>query len=188
MEPRPAERREVIMGGIGGQGLLVAGQLLGQMAVSRYKHVVEYPVYQGTQQRGGSNECTVVMSDEEIDSPMIDRAEAVLIFDISRLKEFQKMVLPGGILIVNGTDAEAEVETEAGRVLWIPAMKLALDAGSTRAMNLVLLGAYIEATKAFPIEMAVEALRENFGDREDVLSHNTKALLEGAKAVASMKH
>ena len=63
MEPGTAERHEVIMGGIGGQGLLVAGQLLGEMAVSRYKHVLEYPLYQGTQQRGGSNECTVIMSE-----------------------------------------------------------------------------------------------------------------------------
>jgi len=93
-----ASRHDVIMTGVGGKGVLTAGLLLAQAGMARYRNVLWFPSYQAAM-RGGPSECTVILSDEDIASPILTQAQALVVMDSSQLRAFEGRVKPGGILI-----------------------------------------------------------------------------------------
>lgn len=178
-------RHEVIIAGLGGRGVLMAGQLLAQAALSQYQGVVYFPSY-ATAMRGGSVECTVILSKKRIGSPGLTRAEALVIMDASQLKDFENRLQPGGLLILENSRLESgqEVKRQDVRVINVPALKMAAELGDVRAANLILLGAYIRATKALsPEYIEAELERRLIGRGEEaLLSFNKKAFRAGLEA------
>ena len=181
MEPR---RFEVIMAGVGGKGVLMAGELLARAALSMYPHVSWLPSYTGAM-RGGPCECTVILSDDEIASPIVSRVDAVVVMEPSELKSFLGRLQPGGLLVLESAGLEEGVDREDIRVLEVPGVAAASRVGNPQTANLVLLAAYIEATKAVPLELVETELEKRLKGSEDILATNRAALVEGTKIAAN---
>ncbi|MDY7037882.1 MAG: 2-oxoacid:acceptor oxidoreductase family protein, partial [Thermodesulfobacteriota bacterium] len=132
-------RYEVLLAGLGGGGVLLAGEFLARAATSQYEHVLWYPYY-GAQQRGGPSQCFVIFSEQKIASPYVSRPHAVVVLEQSQFKPFEEWVRPGGIMITESLELSAEAERKDIRVLKIPAIQKAIESGDKRASNIILLG------------------------------------------------
>lgn len=160
----------------------MAGQLLAQAGVSQYRNVVYFPSY-ATAMRGGVVECTVILSHRRIGSPVLTQAEALVIMDVSQLQYFENRLQPRGFLILESSRLESGqgAKRQDVRVINVPALKMATDLGDTKTTNLILLGAYIRATKALsPQYIEAELERRLLGRGEEaLLSLNKKAFRAG---------
>lgn len=174
-------RHECIFGGIGGKGVLVSGKIVADAAMHQYPNIVWYPAY-GSAMRGGTSECTVILSNDLIACPVMLQAEVVLVIAPSELKNFIARVKPGGLLIVEGTDPlPVKIERTDIKVLEVPGVKIATQLGDLRAANLVLVGAYIGATGAISPEIMEEDIVKKLGGSKQVQENNKKAFREGMK-------
>jgi 2-oxoglutarate ferredoxin oxidoreductase subunit gamma len=177
MERGSSTRHEVIMSGIGGKGILVAGQLLAEVGIQKYKYVTWTPTYFAAM-RGGSCECTVILSSEKITSPLLTKAEVVIVFEPSQLKDFEVRVKQNGILITESTGL-LEVKRQDIRIVKVPATETAVKLGGIMAANLVLLGTYVEITKVIPPELVEIEIEQKFSGDEKKLSLNKQAFRQG---------
>ncbi|MBI4619924.1 MAG: 2-oxoacid:acceptor oxidoreductase family protein [Desulfobacterales bacterium] len=178
MEEKSNSRTDVIMAGLGGMGVLIAGQILAWAALKKYQHVSWLPSY-GVEKRGGLCECTVIFSDQDIASPLIDRAQTVVVFDGSQLKTFEPRVLPGGMILVESSGLEDEQERRDYELVKIPGVEIAVSMGIRQVSNLILLGAYISIRDAMPSELIEKELGRRFGTKKTILECNQKAFRQG---------
>ena len=176
-------RHDVIMAGVGGRGVLMAGLLLAQAGMTEYGTVLWFPSYASTM-RGGPCECTVILSNNSIASPMLSRAQAVIVMEASQAEPFENRVQPGGIAVVESTGLSEKMGRDDITTLYIPAVEKAVALGNAQVANLLLLGAYIETTRVVSPE-AIDRVLENRlagRGREQLLTLNKRALREGMKA------
>lgn len=180
---------DVIIAGFGGQGVLLLGNLLTYSAMEAGCHVTYMPVY-GVEMRGGTANCTVVISDQEIGSPVIHHPVTAVIMNKPSLLRFGPMVQPGGWLFINSSliDAEEKDYPEAKTIL-VPTMELAAKAGDQRLYNMSMLGAMIEETRVLSQEAVVKALSRVLDKRyHRMIPINTAAMEEGAKFIRERKN
>lgn len=177
-------RYDVIMTGVGGKGVLTAGLLLAQVGMNQYKNVLWFPSYQAAM-RGGPCECTVVLSDDDIASPILSQTQSLIVMDVTQLRSFQDRVRPAGLLLIEKAGLKEKVSRSDVRVVEVPAVELALNMGDSQASNLILLGAYIQLTGAIPLSLMEKELEKRFAGKEKALAVNKKALNEGARLVAA---
>jgi 2-oxoglutarate ferredoxin oxidoreductase subunit gamma len=175
-------RFEVIMAGIGGQGVLTAGQLLAEAAMVDYTYVTWLPSYRAAV-RGGASECTVIFSREEIASFLLSQAEVVIAMAVSQLSIFLDRVKPKGALIFETAGLKEEMKRTDIQLFPIPAIEMANRMGNIQAANLILLGSYLEITKALPIERIHFQLEKKFVGRARALAFNKEALEKGVERV-----
>ena len=177
----------VIFAGLGGHGALTFGQFLAEAAATKYKNVSLFPYY-ATVMRGGESESTVTASNEEIDSPIAYEMETAIATSPTMFRVIEKRMNPGGTLIIDNSVIPEKAERKDLRVFYIPASRVATEKlGEPLAANLVLMGAYLEATKVFPVEL-VEAMMDQGlkgTSKEKFLPTNKKAIREGQKLIAS---
>ena len=171
------------MAGVGGRGVMLISKLIAEAAFLRYKYVTWSPSY-FTTMRGGSAQGTVVFSNEDIASPIIDKAEVVVVVDPSQINDFVSRVKPGGTIIIESSGVEDKVDRKDINVIDIPATKIAQEKmGSVQAANLILLGAYMQLIKDVTVELVEQILQKKFASNERGLSLNINALREGVKLV-----
>jgi 2-oxoglutarate ferredoxin oxidoreductase subunit gamma len=175
-------RFEVIMAGIGGQGVLTAGQLLAEAAMADYAYVTWLPSYRAAV-RGGASECTVVFSRGEIASFLLSQADVVIVMAISQLPTFLNRVKPKGSLIFETAGLKEEIRRTDIQLFPIPAIETANSMGNIQAANLILLGAYLEITQALPIERIHAQLEKKFVGKARALAFNKEALEKGVEIV-----
>lgn len=132
--------RATVLAGFGGQGLLFAGQVLAQAGMLEGRHVTWLPSY-GPEMRGGTAWCTVIVADRPIGSPIVDRADIVVALNPPSLAKFERLIAPGGLLVINDSLVEAETARTDIEVLRIPASVLAREAGDERVISIIALGA-----------------------------------------------
>jgi 2-oxoglutarate ferredoxin oxidoreductase subunit gamma len=174
-------QQEVIIAGFGGQGVLFAGQLLSYTALDQGKEVTWIPSY-GPEMRGGTANCTVVISDEEIGSPLVNRPTAVLAMNLPSLEKFENLVKEGGVLVVNASMVNREVQRKDIKVVSIPANEIAQEIGSERAVNMVMLGALLGNLDLLSLDAVDEALNNHLPERhKKFLPMNKEALRRGAE-------
>ena len=173
---------EIIIAGFGGQGALFAGQMLAYAAMDTGHHVTWIPSY-GPEMRGGTAHCTVIISDDEIGSPLVEHPSAVIAMNQPSLDKYAPRLAPGGLLIHSAVPA---VESYPGlRQIEIPANSLAEQLGCPQAANMVLVGALLAATKVLPLAAVEAALVAHLPARHrSVLEANLQALRQGAGLVA----
>lgn len=179
---------KVVMAGFGGQGIMAIGKMLAYAGMLEGKAVTWIPSY-GPEMRGGTAFCSTIVSSEEIDSPVITNdANSILVMNSPSMDKFEKDVLPGGNLIVNRSLVERKTQRDDINAYYIDANDIAIELGSVKAANMVMLGAYLEVTKTVKNESALDAFIKVFGEeRRKLLPLNEKALLRGAEAVRSDK-
>ena len=169
--------RSLLVAGFGGQGVMTIGQMVGLAAAYSGKNATYFPSY-GPEQRGGTANCTVVISDDEIGSPIVQQADIVIVMNEPSLVKFEGSVKPGGTLLVNST----LVESKAGRsdisVKYIPASEIADRIGASKAANMVMLGACMKVLPLVPMEQLEDALKTKARTPEKY-ELNKRALQEG---------
>lgn len=170
---------EVLMAGFGGQGMLLAGKVLAQAAMSRGLEVSWLPSY-GPEMRGGTANVIVCISGEPIASPLIQRPHALLVMNRPSLEKFGPRVQAGGLIVINTSLVEESAERDDVTELRVPARTLAQVAGTERAANFVMLGAYIGATGVLATEVVEAALAREFrGKKERFVPTNVAAFRAG---------
>jgi 2-oxoglutarate ferredoxin oxidoreductase subunit gamma len=174
-------QQEVIIAGFGGQGVLFAGKLLAYTGLEVGKDVTWIPSY-GPEMRGGTANCTVVVSDEEIGSPFVKNPTAVIAMNLPSLDKFEDRVAPGGVLVVNASMVDRPVKRDDITVVAIPANEIAEDIGSSRSANMVLLGALLGNLDLLPLGAIEKALEGHMPERhKKFLQGNIEALRKGAE-------
>ena len=166
------------MAGFGGQGLMFIGKLLAYSAMKTGKNVTWIPSY-GPEMRGGTANCTIVISDEEIGSPVITSPQALVIMNNPSLEAFEPRLQPQGILFLNTSLISRQVTRKDIEVISIPANDIAVEVGEERTANMAMLGAYIARTNVVPKESILEGLKEFIGKKIQFLEVNTKAFEKG---------
>jgi len=176
---------EIIIAGFGGQGVLFGGQLLTYAAMDEGKEVTWIPSY-GPEMRGGTANCTVVISDEEIGSPMVSNPQAAITMNLPSLDKYEPLIQPGGLLVINESMVDREAKRKDIHVVTIKANEIAEKLGDQRMANMVLLGALVSNLKVLPLEAIEKALADHLPERHRrLLPMNYQALREGAKEIAS---
>lgn len=175
---------KVICAGFGGQGVMSMGQLLAYAGMIEDKHVSWLPSY-GPEMRGGTANCGVTVSDEEIGSPIITNdADIAIVMNLPSLIKFEKDVKLGGKIFVNSSLIEKKVERTDIEVYYIDANKIAADIGNIKAANLVMLGAVLKSTPIVDIESILEAFKKVFGpSKERFIPQNREALVKGGESI-----
>lgn len=172
-------RGEVILSGLGGEGVLTSGILLAEVAVTNYENVTWFPSY-AIAKRGGFCECTVVFSNAEISSPLLSQAKVVVVADPAQFKDYEDRVRLGGTMIVEKAGLQVRTKRKDIRVIEVPAIEAAIGiSGSSQGANLVLLGAAIEATQIISPELIKQQIEKTFAGKEKIQTNNLQAFEEG---------
>jgi len=151
-----------IIGGFGGQGILFAGQTLAQAALLEGRDVSWMPSY-GPEMRGGTASCTVVIADHPIGSPIVDVADSVIALNPPSMAKYERLLAPGGLLVVNGSLIEAEPDRDDVEVLTLACTALARAAGHDRLVSVVALGGLLARRPIVRPESVRQALAELVG-------------------------
>lgn len=176
---------EIIISGFGGQGALFAGQLLTYAAMEAGKVVTWIPSY-GPEMRGGTAHCTVIVSDEEIGSPLVRHPQAAVVLNLPSLERYEPLVKPGGVLVVNTSLANREVGRTDLQAVCLPADEIAESLGDHRLTNMVMLGALLAKLPILSLDGVAQALDHHVPARHrDLLQKNVQALQTGASRAST---
>ncbi|MGD8628988.1 MAG: 2-oxoacid:acceptor oxidoreductase family protein [bacterium] len=174
---------KVIMAGFGGQGVVLMGTLLSYSAMVEGKHTTFFPSY-GAEMRGGTANCSVVVSDDEIASPVVNQPDCVVAMNIASLEKFESRVKPGGTIFVNSSLIEKKVERDDVDEVRIPANDIAEELGNSRAANMVILGGLLKKTGAVKVDAVIGCLEKVLSERAmALLDLNKKALRRGFEEI-----
>jgi 2-oxoglutarate ferredoxin oxidoreductase subunit gamma len=169
---------KTIFAGFGGQGVLSMGLNLAQAAMVEGKNVTYLPSY-GAEVRGGTANCTVAVSDEDIASPVASSPEFIVVMNKPSLFKFQNLLESGGVLFVNSSLIDAETTRGDIEVIRVSANTIAEELGSPKAANMVMLGAFIKKSNLVSLETVIEELKNILGKKKSLIEINTKALKTG---------
>ncbi len=171
----------IIFAGFGGQGVLFAGQLLSYAGMAEGLHVTWIPSY-GPEMRGGTANCTVILSEEEIGAPIVRHPTIAVVLNLPSMEKYEPLVKPGGLLIVNSSLIPLTSERRDIRTLYVAASDIATELGNPRMANMVILGALIGATNVVALETVAQQLDEHLSQRQRKwLEPNIAALKKGAE-------
>ena len=177
----------LIIAGFGGQGVLVIGNLLSYAALKEGKHVSYLPFY-GVEMRGGTADCTIVISSQEIGSPVVDRAHSVIAMNQSSLVKYEQRLQAQGLLLMNSSLIDPkEASRKDIRLLSVPANDLAKESGNPKLANMVALGAFIERTKLVQMTSLFASFEKVLDQRyHSLIPSNVKAIQKGAAFAQSL--
>jgi len=178
---------EVVFAGFGGQGVLFAGQLLAYAAMDEGKHVTWIPSY-GPEMRGGTANCTVVVSDRPIGAPLVRHPSVALAFNKPSFDKYEPLVAAQGLLVVNSSLVEQTSARTDMAILPVPGTTEAETlVGNIRVANIILLAAMLTARPIVPLETVSKALEEHLPEhRRHMLADNRRALARGAEIAAEV--
>jgi 2-oxoglutarate ferredoxin oxidoreductase subunit gamma len=172
---------EIILSGFGGQGIMFAGQILSYAAMDAGKEVTWIPSY-GPEMRGGTANCTVVIADEEIGSPVVKNPDAVLAMNLPSLDKYEPMVKAGGVLVINSSMVDRTARRTDIAVVSIPCNEIAEELGNSRLANMVAAGALLAGMNSITLADLETALNNHMpGRHKNLLPKNVEALTRGAE-------
>ncbi|HHV78104.1 MAG TPA: 2-oxoacid:ferredoxin oxidoreductase subunit gamma [Firmicutes bacterium] len=172
-------KHEVIIAGFGGQGVMVAGELLAYAGMLEGKKVSWLPSY-GPEMRGGTANCSVVVSDEEIASPVVTEPTVLVVMNRPSLDKFEGWLVPGGLLIINTSLVKREPSRDDINIVRIPCSEVADELGSAAVANMIVVGAVVSRTGIVKMESVVEGLKKVVpAHRHNLIPLNLKALEKG---------
>jgi len=170
---------QILIAGFGGQGVLFAGKFLAYKGLVQEKQVSWLPSY-GPEMRGGTANCSIILSDSPVGSPIITTPDVLVAMNLPSLQKFVDAVVPGGKIFIDSTLIDAKVERSDVEVFYIPATQMAKDAGFSTLSNMVLMGKVLKETNAVSYEGNKETL-ESFipAKKAGLIDINCKALQAG---------
>lgn len=175
---------KMIMAGFGGQGIMAMGQLVTYAGMVEGKHVSWLPSY-GPEMRGGTANCSVIVSDTPIGAPTVYRYDVAVLMNELALEKFEKQALPGATIFVNSSLVTRNVERDDVDAIYVPCNDIAAkETGSARTANMVMLGAVLSYRPIVSGDTVMEVFTKVFGDKRAALRPmNRKAMEAGAKYV-----
>lgn len=172
---------QVLFAGFGGQGVLSMAKFLAYAALGAGKNVSWLPSY-GAEMRGGTANCLVTVSDQEINSPLTENPTMAIILNRPSLDRFEEKIQPEGTVLINSSLVDRMPRRSDLHVLQLPVNKIADEMGNPRGANMILLGAYLEKTHVVAIEKALDHFGEIFaGKKPAVIEKNKEAFLAGVE-------
>jgi 2-oxoglutarate ferredoxin oxidoreductase subunit gamma len=175
---------EIIISGFGGQGVMAIGKTLAEAGMKEGLCVSWLPSY-GPEMRGGTANCSVVLSGEEIISPMVLDPTELIAMNKPSLVKFEPQIVPGGVLLVNSSIIEIKASRTDISAYYVPCLDIAGALGNMKVANMVMLGAYIEATKLLKTDTIKEMLAHMFtGPKAALVELNIEALRRGAACIS----
>lgn len=177
----------IIISGFGGQGIMLIGRLLAYAGMIEGKKVAWMPSY-GPEMRGGTANCTVLISSNEIGSPIVSHPKILIAMNQPSLDKFESNVSKDGLIILNDSLIEREIKRNDVNVIKIPADDIADKLGNSRVANMVVLGAYVEQSGIVRMDTIFKALEKALAGRDKkLLELNKEALKKGAELVRKGK-
>ena len=169
---------KTIFAGFGGQGVLSMGLNLAQAAMLEGKNVTYLPSY-GAEVRGGTANCTVAISDEEIASPVASSPDFVIAMNQPSLVRFQNQLQSGGLFFINSSLVEAEISRGDIDIVSVPANSITEELGSPKSANMVMMGAFTKKSNLVSLSSVIEALKNTLKNKQKLIAINKKALQAG---------
>ena len=170
---------QILIAGFGGQGVLFAGKCLAYEGLVENKQVSWLPSY-GPEMRGGTANCSVILSDEPVGSPIVSNPDVLIAMNLPSLDKYEKDVVKGGKIFVDNTLISRKVERTDVKAFYIPATSMANELGIPSLANMIIVGKMIKETGIVTIESACEAMKKVVSARhQDMLDANIKALNAG---------
>ena len=169
---------KTIFAGFGGQGVLSMGLNLARAAMLEEKNVTYLPSY-GAEVRGGTANCTVTISDEEIASPVASSPEFIIAMNQPSMVRFQNQIQSGGLFFINSSLIEGETSRGDIDIIKVPASAIAEELKSPRSANMVMLGALIRKSNMVLFTSLLEGLKSTLKGKEKLIAINEKALRAG---------
>ena len=176
-------RKEVILAGFGGQGVMSIGKNLAEAGVEEGLEVSWVPSY-GPEMRGGTANCTVILTDERIGTPLVDHPTEIVVLNEPSLAKFELVLRPGGTVFVNSSMIPERVGRTDVRAVYVPCDEIAEKLGSPKVGNMVMLGAYVAATQVLKVETIEAMIHAMFtGRKADLVPMNLAAFHQGIACV-----
>ena len=156
---------KMFFAGAGGQGIMLAGQMVAQAAMLEDKSATYFPSY-GPEMRGGTANCTVVISDKTVSCPLIFESDFVVAMNMPSLIKFEPTIKPGGIMLLNISMIHRKPERSDITIVEVPANELAIELGNAKVANVIMLGAFVRATKIVSEDTMKQVLHETIGAKK----------------------
>ena len=176
--------KKTIFAGSGGQGVLMMGYVFAVAVMRDGKHVTYLPSY-GAEVRGGTANCTVVVSDEEIASPVASSPDFAIVMNKPSMARYEGMIATGGVMVINASLVDADPSRDDIEIVKIPASDMAAELGNPRTLNMIMLGAFAAKTGIVAADSIMNGLTEIIkGKKPEVMALNREGLDRGAKFVS----
>lgn len=170
---------QIVIAGFGGQGLLFSGKILAYGGLLEERQLSWLPSY-GPEMRGGTANCSVILSDREVGSPIVDHPDILMVMNTPSLDKYESAVAPGGKIFIDSSLVTRKVQRDDVDVYYIPATEMAHEMGAPTLANMILLGALVEKTDCISEETLDAALLKVVPPRKaDLIDLNRKALALG---------
>ena len=172
--------------GFGGQGVMMFGQILAYSATIDEENALWFPSY-GPETRGGTANCTVIVSKETIASPVFQNADHLVAFNLPSLNKFQEKIANQGLILYNSSLIKEEQKKDSALVVGVPINEIAAKLGNEKVINMVMLGAYLELTHLFNQHTVESALKKFLGNRKShMLDVNLDAIEQGRSYIRGL--
>lgn len=167
---------QIVIAGFGGQGLLFSGKVLAYAGLLEGRELSWLPSY-GPEMRGGTANCSVIISDEGVGSPIVNKPDILVAMNLPSLDKYETEAVPGAVILVDSSLIQRKVARQDVKAYYIPATKMASDAGIPSLANMILMGYLIAKTGAIPFEIIDQALKKVVSAKhQDKLEVNRKAI------------
>ena len=171
--------KQILIAGFGGQGILFSGKFLAYAGLIENKELSWLPSY-GPEMRGGTANCSVIISDDPIGSPIVSAPKALIVMNLPSLDKYEDAVVPGGKIFVDSTLIERKVKRTDVDVYYIPATKMAKDMNAPTLANMIMTGKFIKETDAVVFDGMEDALKKVVSAKHaDMLEVNLNAIKAG---------
>ncbi|PMP80739.1 MAG: 2-oxoacid:ferredoxin oxidoreductase subunit gamma [Mesoaciditoga sp.] len=175
--------KSIVIAGFGGQGVMLMGKIIAEAAMFDGLNVTWLPSY-GPEMRGGTANCTVIIGDEPIGSPVVDSPDVVIAMNIPSMMKFEEILKKDGTILLNSSVIDRAPSRKDIKIYKIDANKIADMIGNAKVLNMVMLGAFAKATGFIKIEAIGKALEETFANRnKKLVDLNLQAVENGMKFV-----
>ena len=170
---------QILIAGFGGQGVLFTGKFLAYKGLLEEKQVSWLPSY-GPEMRGGTANCSVILSDDPVGSPIVSNPDSLIVMNLPSYDKYEQTVVPGGKIFVDSTLIARKALRQDVDTYYIPATKMAADAGIPTLANMIILGKMIKETGAISLENLKDAMKKIVSaKREELIDINIQALEAG---------
>lgn len=178
---------QVTIAGFGGQGVMMIGQMLAYAATEDNLHTLWFPSY-GPETRGGTANCSVTISEKEINSPIFSHANTLIALNNPSLVKFASKVKKNGVILYNASLITDPIKVDNATMIGIPINDIAISLGNPRVANMVMMGAYLETTKLFKEETIIKILKKFMGKgKEHLVDINISALDAGRQYILKLE-
>ena len=174
----------IIIAGFGGQGVLFAGQLLAYAGMDAGLHVTWIPSY-GPEMRGGTANCTVIISSDPIGAPLVARPDVAIALNQPSFDKYEFLVKPGGLLVVNSSIISSKTKRKEIEAVYVPANTIAEELGTVKMLNMVAIGAMLRRQPVLDLEVVEQAIVDHLPPKKAHLAKaNLRVMRQGYEMAA----